>query len=163
MHAPRAAFATGIGVLLLLGGSCAFGSSGTFTLSNASVDPGYSCPRGSHNVYYDIHASIDAHNGTSSAVAIKTVTAVLTLAAVHGAWLQQVGSKYDAGRVTYGPMKVAAGADATLTLLIPSACTNGSGAGATASYAEYAVSLTVTSSAGTSRVDTKNRHRITAA
>jgi hypothetical protein len=150
-------------MMLLLGSSCAFGSPATFSVNNASVDPGYSCPRGSHNVYYDIHVSADAHNGTSGSVAIKTVTAVLTLAAVHGAWLQQVGTKYDAGQVSFGPPKIAAGADVTLNLIIPSACTNGSQAGATASYGEYSVSLTVTSTAGTSRLDTTNRHRITAA
>lgn len=163
MQTFSAAFASVVGVVLLLGSSCAFGSPGTFNLNHASVDPGYSCPRGSHNVYYDIHASVDAHNGTSGSVTIKTVTAVLTLAAVHGAWLQQVGSKYDAGKVSYGPPQVGAGADSTLTLIIPSACTNGSEAGATPSYGEYSVTLTVISSAGTSRVDTLNRHRITAA
>ncbi len=163
MHTLRAAFASGVGVLLLLGSSCAFGSPGTFNLNNASVDPGYSCPRSSSNVYYDIHASVDAHNGTSSSVTIMSVTAVMKLASVHGVWLQQVGSKYDAGKVSFGPPRVAAGADATVTLIIPSACTNGSPAGATASYGEYSVTLTVTSSAGTFSVDTKNRHRITAA
>lgn len=163
MHTFRSVLASAVGVMLLLGSSCALGSSGTFSLNNASVDPGYSCPRGTHNVYYDIHATVDTHNGTSSSVAIKTVKAVLTLAAVHGAWLQQVGSKYDAGQVSYGPLKVGAGVDTTLNLIIPSSCTNGSQEGATASYGEYSVTLTVTSSAGTSSVDTKNRHRITAA
>ncbi len=163
MHAPRVALASGVGILLLLGSNCAFGSPGTFTLNNASVDSSYSCPRGSNNVYYDIQAAADAHNGTSSSVAIRTVTAVMTLASVHGAWLQQVGSKYDAGKISFGPPSVAAGADARLILTIPSACTNGSRAGDTASYGEYSLTLTVTSSAGTFKVDSKNRHRITAA
>lgn len=163
MNPLRMALASGVGVLILSGASCAFGSPGTFNLSNASVDPGFSCPRGSANVYYDIHASAEAHNGTSNSVTIMTVTATLKLASVHGVWLQQVGSKYDAGKVSFGPPKIAAGADATLTLIIPSACTNGSHEGSTASYGEYSVTLTVTSSAGTHSVDTKNRHRITAA
>jgi hypothetical protein len=163
MHAPRVTIAIGVGVLLLLAGSCTFGSPSTFTLSNASADPGYSCPRGSHNTYYDIHATVDSHNGTSSSVTIKTVTALLTLAAVHGSWLQQVGSKYDAGQISFGPQVVGAGVDSTLQMTIPSACTNGASAGATASYGEYSITLTVVTSAGTSRVDTKNRHRITAA
>jgi hypothetical protein len=163
MQPLRVMFASGVGVLLLLGSSCTFGSPGTFSINNASVDPGYSCPRGSNNVYYDIHASLDAHNGTSSSVTIMTVTAVMKLASVHGVWLQQVGSKFNAGKVSFGPPRVAAGADVTLTLIIPSSCTNGSQAGAAASYGEYSVTLTVTSSAGTHSVDTKNRHRITAA
>ena len=94
---------------------------------------------------------------------IKTVTAVMKLASVHGVWLQQVGSKFNAGKVSFGPPRVAAGSDATLTLIIPSSFTNGSQAGAAASYGEYSVTLTVTSSAGTHSVDTKNLHRITAA
>jgi hypothetical protein len=162
MYNLRMALASGVGILFLLGSSCSFGSPGTFNLSNASVDPSYACPRGSSNVYYDIHASVDAHNGMSRSVAITAVTAVMTLASVHGAWLQQVGSKYEADNVSFGPPKVGAGADTTLRLTIPSACTNGSPAGA-AAYGEYSLTLTVISSAGTFRVDTKNRHRITAA
>lgn len=162
MRDLRAALAGGFGVLFLMGGGCTLGSPGTFNLSHASVDPSYSCPRGSNNVYYDIHASVDAHNGTSSSVAIADVTAVMTLASVSGAWLQQVGSKYDAGKVSFGPQRVGAGTDTRLALTIPSSCTNGSPAGATASYGDYSLTLTVISSAGTFKVDTENRHRITA-
>ena len=64
MQSVRVVLASSIGVMLMVGSSCAFGAPGTFSLNNASVDPGYSCPRGSSNVYYDIHASLDAHNGT---------------------------------------------------------------------------------------------------
>lgn len=163
MHALRVTLASGVGALLLLVSSCAIGAPETFTLTNASADSIYSCPRGSRNAYYDLHVSVDSHNGTASPVAIKSVTAVLTLAAVHGDWLQQVGSKYNTGQVSYKPLNVGAGADTKLNLIIPSACTNGSSAGTSASYAEYSIALTVTTSAGTSRVDTKNRHRITAA
>jgi hypothetical protein len=163
VHAFRATVAISFGVLLLLASSCSIGAPGTFTLSNASVDSGYSCPRGSNNAYYDIRAFVESHNGTSSSVAIKSVTAVLTLVAAHGDWLQQVGSKYNAGQVSYEPPTVVAGADTRLNLTIPSACTNGSSTGTTASYGEYSVSFTVTTSAGTSRVDATNRHRITAA
>lgn len=150
-----------VGVLLLLGTDCGFGS-GAFHLNNASVDARHVCLRGSNNAAYDIHASADANNGTSSSVTIKTVTAVLTLASVHGGWLQQVGSKYDAGSVSFTPSNVSAGSDATLHLTIPSACTNNSSAASTASYADYTVTLTVTSSAGTNTIEAQNRHRITA-
>jgi hypothetical protein len=150
------------GYVLLLGASCGFGS-GTFNLNNASVDTRFACPRGSNNAPYNIHASTGAHNGTSSSVTIKTVTAVLTVASVHGSWLEQVGSKYDAGQVSFRPSSIGAGSDATLTVTIPSACTNNSGATSGTSYADYAVTLTVVSSAGTNRIDAKNRHRITAA
>jgi hypothetical protein len=150
------------GFLSLFAAACGFGPS-TFNLNNASVDTRFACPRGSNNAPYDIHASTDAHNGTSSSVTIKTVTAVLTVASVHGTWLEQVGSKYDAGQVSFKPASVGAGSDATLNVIIPSACTNNSGATSGASYADYTVTLTVISSAGTNRIDAQNKHRITAA
>jgi hypothetical protein len=161
-HPSRALASVAIGTLLLLGTGCGFGS-GSFNLSNASVDPRYVCPRGSNNTPYDIHASANAHNGTSVSVTVKTVTAVLTVASVHGSWLQQVGSRYEAGQVSFQPTGVGAGSDATLHVTIPSACTNNSGPSAAASYADYTVTLTVVSSAGTNRIETQNRHRITAA
>jgi hypothetical protein len=149
------------GSLVLIGAGCGFGS-GTFNLNNASVDARFACPRGSNNAPYNIHASTDANNGTSGSVTIKTVTATLTVASVHGSWLEQVGSKYDAGAVTFKPSNVSAGSDATLTVTIPSACTNNSGATSITSYADYTVTLTVVSSAGTNSIDAHNKHRITA-
>jgi|ERR1700674_4516367 len=150
------------GFLLLLAEGCGFGPS-TFNLNNASVDTRFACPRGSNNAPYNIHASTDAHNGTSSSVTIKTVTAVLTVASVHGSWLEQVGSKYNAGQVSFKPASIGGGSDATLNVIIPSACTNNSGATSGTSYADYTVTLTVISSAGTNRIDAQNKHRITAA
>jgi hypothetical protein len=150
------------GSLLLLGVSCGFGPA-TFNLNNASVDALFACPRGSNNAPYNLHASTGAHNGTSSSVTIKTVTAVLTVASVHGTWLEQVGSKYNAGEVSFKPTRIDAGSDATLKVIIPSACTNNSGATSGTSYADYEVTLTVVSSAGTNRIDAQNKHRITAA
>jgi hypothetical protein len=149
------------GSLVLLAAGCGFGPS-TFNLNNASVDTRFACPRGSNNAPYNIHASTDAHNGTSGSVTIKTVTAVLTVASVHGSWLEQVGSKYDAGQVSFKPASVGAGSDATLNVIIPSACTNNSSATSGTSYADYTVTLTVISSAGTNRIDAQNKHRITA-
>jgi hypothetical protein len=150
------------GSLLLLIAGCGFGPA-TFNLNNASVDARFGCPRGSNNAPYNINASTDAHNGTSSSVTIKSVTAVLTVASVHGTWLEQVGSRYDAGEVSFKPTRVDAGSDATLKVIIPSACTNNSGATSGTSFADYTVTLTVVSSAGTNRIDAHNKHRITAA
>jgi hypothetical protein len=149
------------GSVLLLAAGCGFGPS-TFNLNNASVDARFGCPRGSNNAPYNIQATTDAHNGTSSSVTIKTVTAVLTVASVHGTWLEQVGSKYDAGAVSFKPTRVDAGSDAKLKVIIPSACTNNSGAASGTSYADYTVTLTVVSSAGTNRIDAQNKHRIIA-
>jgi hypothetical protein len=149
--------------ILLLVSSCGFGSSADFTLGNATVDASHVCSPGASNAAYDVHVTIDSHNGKSSAVSINTVTAVMMLAAVQGGWLQKVGYKYDAGTVTFAPDRVGAGSNATLNLTFPSACTNPSkSGGGPASYGDYSVALTVTTSAGTFKLDSKNRHRISA-
>ena len=146
-----------VSVVMLAG--CSFGSPSTFTVSNASVDPSYTCPAGANNVYYDLRGTIDARNGTSKAVTISTVDATLTLAAVKGSWLQKVGDKYDAGHVTFTPSSVGAGANATLGVTIPSACT-GKSANTPAASGDYTVTFTLNTSAGTFKLDSKDKHRI---
>ena len=115
---------------------------------------------GAHNAAYDIHGTIDAHNGTSKEVTITAVQATLTLAAVKGEWLQKVGEKYVAANATYSPTSVAAGARTTLTVTIPSACT-GRVKGAPVASGDYAVSFDLPTSAGTFKTASKNRHQIT--
>jgi hypothetical protein len=139
--------------------ACSSSSTSYFTVTSASVDPSYTCPVGVTNAPYDLHGTIAAHNGTSSAVAIFNVNATLTLAAVHGGWLQKVGDKYQAGDVNFAPASVGAGANATLMVTIPSACT-GRAANATVSSADYRVSYSMTTSAGTFKFDSNDRHRI---
>jgi hypothetical protein len=144
--------------LLLLAG-CSFGSSSTFTVSNASVDQGYTCPVSARNLQYDVHGTLDAHNGTSQTVTISALTATMTLAAVNGGWLQKVGEKFDAGNVTYTPTSVGAGSSATLAVTIPSACT-GRAAKAPVASGDYVVTFTMTTTAGSFKLDSKNKHRI---
>ena len=86
----------------------------------------------------------------------------MTLAAVHGGWLEAVGSKYDAPNVVFTPNSVGAGSGASLNLTIPSACTNLAKTPGALSYADYSVSFKVTTSAGIFSIDSKNRHRIIA-
>src|SRR2546428_3650775 len=99
-------------------------SPATFALTSASVDPQYWCPGGAKNAPYDVHATIAAHNGTSSAVNIESVTAEMTLTAVKGSWLETVGDRYEAKTVKFEPSRVAAGSSATIKVTIPSACTS---------------------------------------
>ena len=152
-------------VLLVIGlaTACSAGSPSTFALNRASVDVSYTCPLGASNAPYALNAAIDVHNGTSSAVTIKSVTAVMTLVAVKGGWLEQVGDKYEAISATFAPQTVAPGSSASLTLTVQSACTNGKAPNAGASYGEYSVAFSVATSAGTHRIDSQNRHRIIAA
>jgi hypothetical protein len=151
--------AGGAAVLLLCG--CGGGPSTGFTLSNASVQPNFICPAAAASTVYGLQATVAGRNSTSSAVTIRSVSAVMTVVAVNGGWLQEVGYRYETSNVQFSPDRVAAGAGATLTLTIPSACTNHK-TGGTLSYAEYAVALTVVTSAGTFKIESRNRHRIVA-
>src|SRR6476620_8029291 len=92
--------------ILLIGLAC--GSNAELTLSDASVQPSYVCPSSTSDSPYDLHATVKVHNGTSTSVSINSVSAVMTLASVHGGWLQQVGFKYDAGNVNFTPDRVGA-------------------------------------------------------
>jgi hypothetical protein len=153
--------AAGIAVAACLMTACS-GSSSTLELTNASVDPSYQCPVGSNNAPYDVHAAIDAHNGTSKSVTINSVTADLTLEAVTGPWLEKVGDKYQASNVTVAPASVAPGAKATLQVTVPSACTNAKATNG-ASYANYRVTIHLATSAGNFSVSSKGLHRLAAA
>ncbi len=149
--------ATAAFALVLAG--CGFGSPSTFSVSSASVDPGHTCPVGGSNVPYEIHGTIDVHNGTSKAVTISSIDATLTLAASKGGWLQKVGDRYDAGNITFTPANINAGASATITVTIPSACT-GRAANSPQASGDYVVGFTMITSAGTFKLDSKDRHRI---
>jgi hypothetical protein len=145
------------GLLMLAG--CSFGSPTTFGIDSASVDATYTCPVGAGNVHYDLHGTIDVHNGTSKTVTISSVDATLTLAAVKGGWLQKVGDRYDAGNITFTPADVGAGSSAKLDVTIPSACT-GRSASAPVASGDYVVGFTMITSAGTFKLESKDRHRI---
>jgi hypothetical protein len=137
--------------------------SSAFTIASASVDASYTCPTGASNTPYDLHATADADNPTSQTVDVRSVSAVMVLAAVHGDWQQKVGSEYDAGQVQFSPKTIRAGSKAKLQVTIPSACTNGPHPATAADYGDYTVSLTVTTSAGTFKLTSTNKHRIQAA
>lgn len=160
MIASTRAIAAG-GALALLCCGCGGGPSSGFTLSNASVQANFVCPAAATTTQYGLQATVASHNSTSSAVTIKSASAVMTVAAVNGGWLQDVGYRYNADNLQFSPDHVAAGAGATLTLTIPSACTNRK-TGGQLSYAEYTVALTFVTSAGTFKIESRNRHRIIA-
>jgi hypothetical protein len=158
--------AANIGFVLLIAGisgGCSIGSPSTFSLTAASVDASYTCPTDVDNAAYELHATIDVRNGTSTRVTIKSVAAAMTVAAVKGTWLERVGDKYDASGVTFVPAAVGAGSSAALKVTIPSACTNGPAPTSGASYGDYSVALVVTASSGTYTIQSRNRHRIVAA
>src|SRR2546421_5313814 len=145
-----------------LGAACS-SSPTTFALTSASVDPQFWCPGGAKNAPYDMHATIDAQNGTSRAVSITSVTAEMTLTAVKGSWLEKVGDRYEAGTVKFDPSSIAAGSKATIKVTIPSACTSGSYGSSLSSSGQYSVNLRVTTTAGVQTIAAKNQHQILAA
>jgi len=136
------------------------GSTAPFTLSNAMVDPNHPCASGSSNAAYDIHATVTGRNTTTAAVSISAVSAVMTLVAVHGGWLEPVGSTYTPDKIVVTPDRVGAGASATLSLTLPSACTNLAKSPGSGSYGDYSVTFRFVTSAGTFSVTSRNRHRI---
>jgi hypothetical protein len=149
-------------VALLAAGAVACGSS-AFSIGSPTVDASYTCPAGANNVPYDLHATADADNPTSKSVDVRSVSAVMVVAAVHGVWQQKVGSQYDAGQVQFSPRTIGANSKTKLEVTIPSACTNGPHPAATADYGDYSVTLTVVTSAGTFKLTSTNMHRIQAA
>ena len=143
--------------------ACSGSQPSTFAVTGASVDPTYWCPGGANNAKYDLHATVNVRNGTSHEVSIQSVTAVMTLAAVQGSWLEKVGDRFDAGTATFSTSSVAAGASASLKVVIPSACTSDKYGGNTSSAGDYAVTLRVVTSAGAFAVTAQNQHEIRAA
>jgi len=138
------------------------GCGGSFTVGSASVDAAYTCPVGAANSSYEFHARVPMDNSTSAKVDVKSVDAVLVLTAVHGQWLEAVGTKYDAGDVRFAPAGVAANSKETIDVAIPSACSDPKHTGTNDNYADYSVQLTVVTSAGTFHVTSSNKHRISA-
>ena len=146
---------TGLALLVACGSS-------SFSLSGATVDATYTCAMGSANTPYNLGVKISADNPTAKSVDVRSIDAVMVVAAIHGAWLQPVGTKYDAGDIQFSPRSVGAGGKTTLTGTIPSGCSNGKHQGTTDNYADYSVQLTVVTSAGTFHLTSTNKHRIVA-
>jgi len=155
----RIAIKVVVAACLIAACSC---SSSTFALTNALVDQSYTCPVGANNAPYDLHVTVDAHNGTSSTVTIKSASADLILEAVNGSWLEKVGDKFEASDVTVAPTTVASGANASLKVTIPSACTNGKATNG-ASYGDYRATVHLATSAGNFSISSKTLHRLVAA
>jgi hypothetical protein len=144
---------------VLLASACSSSSPPSFALTSAAVDASFVCPSGSNNAAYDLHGSVTIHNQTPNSVTVESVSAVMTLVAVKGTWLEHVGDKYDAATVRFVPDSASAGGDTTLALTIPSACTNGKTP--ESGYGDYRVDLTITTSSGVYSIAARNRHRIT--
>jgi hypothetical protein len=150
-------------LVIVIASGCSVGAPSTVSVNSASVDASFTCPTGVNNAPYELHATIDLRNGTSSKVTINSVAASMTLSAVKGSWLERVGDKYEASGVKFTPETVGAGSSTALKVTIPSACTNGPAPTGGSSYGDYSVALVVTASSGTYTILSRNLHRIVAA
>jgi hypothetical protein len=150
-------------LLIAIAGGCSIGGPSNFTLNSASVDQSYICPTSANDLAYTVHATIDVQNGTSSTVTIRSVAAVMIVAAVKGGWLEHVGDRYGANGVKVSPDRVSAGSSTSLAVTFPSACTNGKVPNTGASYADYSVAFTLFTSSGIHTILSQNHHRIVAA
>ena len=135
----------------------------TFSLESATVDDVYWCPGGARDARYDMHATVEAHNGTGKEVTVQSASAELVLTSVTGTWLESVGDRYDAGAVTVRPATVAARSNARLDVTIPSACTSGRWGPRTGSSGSYKVTVKFVTSAGEFAIAATNEHKILAA
>ena len=145
-----------LSALVACGPVCGIGAK--FSLGNAHVDSGYSCPNPSENAPYDVHTTIQAQNSLSSSVSIKSISVTWTNVAVHGNWS---GTKGDHGTTEvkdYSPKNVGAGGNATIKFVIPFQCTN-TGAGSD-TYGDFSFKFTVKTNSGNYTISS-NTHRLT--
>lgn len=147
----------------MVAGACSGSQPSTFSLTSASTDATYWCPGHASNAPYEVHASVSVHNGTSSTVSIKGVTAQMTLEHIGGTWLERVGDAYDAGAASFTPASVKPESATTLKVTFQSACTSPAYGTGASSYGDYKVTLHVTTSAGSYSIASANLHRILAA
>lgn len=150
-------------VLALLPAACSSGQPPSFSVTSASVDPTYFCPGGVTDKRYDLHGTVDVRNGTNSVVSIQAISAVMTLVAVQGTWLEKVGDRYDAGDAAFTPRSVGAGSTASLDVTITSSCTSDNYQSGGSSRGDYAVAIRLVTSAGAYSVTAQNHHAIVAA
>jgi hypothetical protein len=148
------------GALALALGACVpiCGIGAKFALTSAHVDAQYNCPNGSNRSPYDVHGTIEASNTLSNTVTIKSIDEVDQIVATAGAWEGSKNAK-DGGPITgYSPRSVGPGDDATIKFAVGFICTS-SGPSVT-TYADFAFTFTVKTSAGTYTIKSGNNHRL---
>lgn len=129
-----------------------------FALTAARVDAQYNCPNGSNRAPYEVHGSIDASNTLSNGVTIKSIDEVDQIVATAGDWQGSKDAK-DSGPVKdFSPKSVGSGNNATIKFTVPFICTS-SGPNV-ATYADFAFTFTVKTSAGTYTIAAGNHHRL---
>ena len=124
-------------------------------MTNAHMPASFSCPAGSENYKYDLDGTVDADNQSNSAVTIKSMSSSSTVTAKHGNWKGAVGDKSGADNLKFSPGSVPAGARTTIKFISPWNCSNS--VSGVSTYADFAVVLSVVTSAGTFKLNLKHR------
>jgi hypothetical protein len=141
-------------------GACGpFCLSGKVTLSNAHVDPTYSCPNPARDLPYDLHGSLDVDNSTTKTLTIKSMSDSDTLVDVHGSWnIGSVGQKYGGPIDRFSPKSIKSGDKATIKFTTTFECTDSGPK--TKTYGDFDLKFTVVTSEGTFTIKSANQHRL---
>ena len=127
---------------------------GKLNLSNAHISPAaFTCPSGADNYGYDVKGTFDADNQSSNNITIKSMRTDATVTKLNGSWGLSVGDKSGAENVTFSPKSIGSGSKATIKFTTPWDCTNTSGAAQANTYADFALVLTVVTTAGTYKIN----------
>ena len=95
--------------------------------------------------------TVDADNQTTNNITIRSVATNATVTKISGSWGGKVGDKTGATDLTFSPKSIGSGSKTTINFTTPWTCTN---TGATTNtYADFALVLTVVTSAGMYKIN----------
>ena len=142
-----------IAIAILVGAVGACGplcGNGKLNLSNAQVGPSsFNCPVNATDYAYSLKGSIDADNQTSQNITIKSMTTTATVTKLNGPkWEISVGQK-----------SVSSGSKTTIKFTTGWKCTNPGTAPAN-TYADFALVMTLVTSAGIYTIKLPGGHRM---
>ena len=154
--ARSALLASALLALVACGPICGIGAS--LSLSHAYVDAKYSCPYPANDLPYDVHATIDAKNSSSSAVQLKSIQETWTNVGSSGDWSGTEGAHGTDSITKFSPKTIGAGGVTTIKFVIPFTCTNAGGSNDT--WGDFSFKFVVKTSAGDYTIN-PNNHRLT--
>jgi hypothetical protein len=148
------------GLAIAAVGACGpFCLSGKVTLSNARVDPTFTCPNPATNLPYDVHGSVELDNATGNTLTVKSVSEADELVDVHGGWnIGEVGTKSEDPVDSFSPKSVKGGDKAAIKFIIKFICTDNGVAADT--YGDFTFKFTMVTSEGTYTISSANKHRL---
>ncbi len=147
------------GIVVAAVGACGpFCGSGKVTMTNARVDPSFSCPDPATDFPYDVHVSIEVDNGTGQNVTITSISEEDTNVAVHGNWTGTLGVKGGGSIADFSPATIKSGTKATLKFTVGFNCTDSGPS--TDTYGDFTFKFTIVTSAGMFTLNGANQHRL---